>query len=243
MYLKYGSYTHADAEVSFTIDSQSLENEAGQQYGYRNTWRIEGCLQADDTTAVVTAFRALETAYSVWYRDLVFYDDSGNITHKLLNAGSLTGVKIVSPPSYPRGEGAELSTFRHYTLMASADYPAGAGLNALRSFSETLAFTGGGPERTVVECANVPPQEQVLKAFTMFRAVQSGSAVGMFQYPVIPPPLFPGKERIRSVPPGNPVHGSPKLRNGRYIDWPVSWSYEFISATPLVGFPNRWPAG
>lgn len=243
MYLKYGSYQHADAEVTFTIGRDALENEAGQHYGDRHTWNIEGCLQAADTAAVVTAFRALEAAYSQWYRDLVFYDDSGAATHTLLNSGSTTGVKIIRPPSYTRGDGAELSTYRNYIITATADYPAGTGANLLRSFTETLAFGGGGPERAVVECVNVPPQEQVLKLYTTYRASQRGSAVGMYSYPAIPAPLFPGKERVRSNPPGDPQYGSPKLRNGIYVDWPVSWSYEFISATPLVGFPNRWPSG
>ncbi len=75
--------------------------------------------------------------------------------------------------------------------------------------------------------------------YTAYRATQTGQAVGLYGYPPVPPPLFPGKLEEG----GRPTLGSPRLRNGVYVDWPVSWSYSFVSATPLVGFPNRWPAG
>jgi len=243
MYLAYGSYQHDSDTNTFTINSSTTEDEAGNPYETTHNWSIEGQIQGTDTADVVTKFRALELAYSVWYRDLVFYTDAGVATHRLLNAGSVSGVRIVSPPSYPRGDGAQLSTFRDYTIVASATYPASTSANAIRSYTESVSFSGGGPERAVIECVNVPPQEQILKAFTTIVARQSGSAVGMFGYPPIPPPLFPGKERIRGAVPGNPQYGSPKLRNGVYVDFPVSWNYEFISGTPLFNFPNRWPVG
>lgn len=189
-------------------------------------------------TALMVAVRAMESAYSVWYRDLGLYDGS-TVLMSLPNRGSLTGVKIVRPPAIPRGEGAQLTTFLDYTITATADYPAGSGTGLLRSFSETLAFSGGGPRRAVLECVNVPPQEQVLTAYTAYRATQTGQAVGMFAYPPVPAPLFPGKLEVAL----QPAFGSPKLRNGVYTDFPVSWSYSFVSATPLVGFPNRWPSG
>lgn len=243
MFLQYGSYIHAENEVSITIDQQSVVNEAGQQYAVDKTWNIQGIIQAPTQALVIVAYTLLEAAYSRWYQNLTLLTDTGLVAHQLPNAGSLTGVRITKPPSYPKGEGAELSTFRTYSITATARYPAIGATNPLKSFHESLAMSGGGPRRAVVECANVRPQEQVIKAFTAFRAVQSGQAVGMFNYPIVPAPIFPGKEVEPSIPPGNPVPGSPRLLNGIHIDWPVSWHYEYISATPLVGLPNRWPAG
>lgn len=243
MYLQYGSYRHAENEAAYTILVNEIENESGQLYTLRHTWNITGQVHAADTAALLVQLRLLEAAYTVWGRDLAFFDDAGRVCHALPNAGSFTGVKITSF-GYPNGSGAQLSTFRDYAITATADYPAGAGGGSgLRAFQETLSFRGGGPERAVVEVVNGPPQEQLLKAYTTCSATQSGSAVGRFGYPVVPPPAFPGKERVASVPPGNPVYGSPKFVNGQYTDFPVSWSYEFVSGTPLVGLPNRWPAG
>jgi hypothetical protein len=111
-------------------------------------------------------------------------------------------------------------------------------VNPLRSFNETLTFSGGGPRITVVECANVPPQPQVLNLFTAFRATQVGSAVGMFGYPPIPVPIFPAALEES----GQPAFTSPSLKGGIYVDYGVSWSYRFISATPMAGLPNQWPA-
>lgn len=238
MIVRYGSYSHADAECTVAVSQSALENDAGQYYARRVTWTITGRLQADTPAALAAALVALELAYSVWYGDLGLFDGN-TMVMGLLNGGSLTGVKIVQPPSYPSGEGAQLTTFLDYVIVATADYPAGAGQNLLKSFTETLAFSGGGPRLAAVECVNVPPQEQVLALYTAYRATQTGQAVGMYGYPPVPPPLFPGKQEVA----GQPTFSSPRLRNGVYVDWPVSWSYSFVSATPLVGLPNRWPAG
>ncbi len=243
MHLVYGTYEHADNECSITIDRQSVMNEAGQQYALDHTWTINGIIQADDTDEVILAYSLMEIAYSRWYQNLVFYTDDGTRAHSLLNAGSLTGVRIMKPPYYPKGEGAELSTFRSYSIVATCRYPAIGATNPLKSFTEILQMSGGGPRRAVVECVNLPPQEQVLQLYTAYRAVQAGQAVGMYAYPPVQPPIFPGKQVVLDVVPGGAQYGSPKLLNGIYVDWPVSWHYEYISATPLVGLPHRWPAG
>ena len=241
MYLRYGNYSHDADTCTFTINASVQEDESGNPFEVNYTWNIEGQIQGADQPTVVENFRLLETAYATWFQDLGFFTDAGVSTHTLLNSGSISGVKIVGPPSYPRGDGAQLSTFRDFTITATASYPAYGTANVLRSYNESLSFSGGGPERAVIECANVPPQEQIIKSYTMRTARQSGSAVGLFAYPTIPAPLFPGKERIVSDPPGNPVKGSPKRRNGKLVDWPISWSYEFISGTPIDGSPNPWP--
>lgn len=238
MILRYGSYSHEESECTVVLSKEVVENEAGQPYEERQTWTVTGRLQADTPGLLLAKMVALQAAYSVWYRDFGLYDGN-TLMLALVNRGSTSGVKIVRPPSYPQGEGAQLTTFLDYTIVAAATYPAGNGQNPLKAFTETLAFSGGGPRRAVVECVNAPPQEQVLTAFTAYRATQQGSAVGLYGYPPVPPPLFPGKLEEA----GRPVFGSPKLRNGAYTDFPVSWSYTFASATPLVGLPNRWPAG
>lgn len=240
MILRYGSYSTADSECSVTIDRQALLNAAEQPYALRHTWDITGTLFANDTSSLVTALLALERAFATWYLDLALLDSNGNVCHALPSAGSLTGVRILKPPSFPKGDGAELSTFRTYTIQATADYPYGLGqvVNPLKSFTETLTVWGGGPRRTVVECAAGLPQPQILNEFTAFRATQVGSAVGMFGYPPIPDPLFP----LALEENGQPSFTGGQLRGGVYVDFGVAWNYRFISATPLVGLPNQWPA-
>lgn len=238
MYLRYGNYQTADSEVSVTILREAQVNEAGQPYALRHTWDITGIIFGDDTAAVVANLLALERAFAFWGNDLALIDSNGTICHAMPSGGSLTGVRITKPPSYPNGDGAELSTFRTYSITATCDYPYGPVTNPLKSFTETLAFSGGGPRRIVVECAFGPPQPQIVNQFTAFRATQTGSAVGMYGYPPIPPPIFPAA----LVENGSPSFTGGQLRNGVYVDFGVQWAYRFESPTPLIGLPNQWPA-
>lgn len=239
-YLRYGVYTHGADEVSLTVSKSALLGPTGQRYGQRITWAIDGRLIADDTAAVVTAKRQLESAYDRDGQDFTFTDSNGTVAHSMQSAGSLSGVVIDEPPSFPDGTGAQLSTYLDYRIVAHCDYGFTAGENPLKSFTETLSFAGGGPRRAVVECTNALPQEQVLSLATAYRCTQSGAAVGLLAYPPIPGPIFPGKEEVAG---SDRSFGSPRYVNGVYTDWPVSWSYLFISATPLIGRPNVWPAG
>lgn len=242
MYLHYGGWTSDAYEVTWTVSRTVVMNEADQPYATRHTWQINGQLQAADTAALLTARTALETAFAYWNRDLWVTATDGTVVESLPLAGSLRGVRVTSPPSYPRGDGAQLSTFRDYSITVEAEYPGtvlGGVTFPLKSFTETVAYSGGGPKRAVVECVNAPPQEQVVMAYTAYRAAQTGSAVGLLGYPPVPPPLWPDKLEEA----GQPTLTAPRLANGVYTEFGVAWSYRFVSAGPLVGFPNRWPAG
>ncbi len=46
MYLKYGSYHHADNEASVAISKDGLFARGGMSYGVRERWTISGRLQA-----------------------------------------------------------------------------------------------------------------------------------------------------------------------------------------------------
>lgn len=238
--LRYGAYTHGDDEVELTVQKSALVGPTGQRYGQRITWTIMGRLLADDTAAVIAAKRTLEAAYNADGLDFTFTDSStGTVAHSMQSAGSLSGVVIDEPPSFPDGTGAQFSTYLDYRIVAHCDYGF-VNQNPLKAFTETLSFSGGGPRRAVVECTNAPPQEQLLALATPYRCTQAGSAVGLLAYPPIPGPIFPGKEEVEG---GSPSKTSPKYVNGVYTDYQVSWSYSFISATPLIGLPNVWPAG
>lgn len=237
MYLKFGDYRHDDHEVTVSIDAQALNNDDGDRYLTAWTWRIAGRKEADTFSALMASLRALETAYQDWDKDVRLHAADGTVVHELTTGNSVSGVRVLSPVHYPVGEGAQASTFRDYAVVVGAEYQDGPGANPLRSFQETLSFAGGGPVRDVVECVDAPAQEQVLRRHSAYRATQSGTAVGLTDYPFFPPPLFPDK--LQFAP--QVTRGSPRLRNGEYTDWPVSWSYTYVSGTPLVGLPNRRP--
>jgi hypothetical protein len=241
MYLKYGNYQHAVGEVAIAISKQALFSEAGLPRGVRERWDVQGQLHAENQAALSAAIDALRAAYAVQGLDLGFYFDDGQpSSHRILSAETNGGVRIVAPPSFPQGRGAEYTTFRNFTLSLEAELldPQAS----LISWSETINLQGGGPQFGFLEPINGPPVKQLLKQSTTYHATQAGQATGMRGYPAVPPPIWPDAEHVnrrqiryelpqRAGPPGNPT----------FTNYRVSWTYTFEHSAPLVGLPTNWP--
>jgi hypothetical protein len=241
MYLKYGNYQHAANEVSVVISKQGIFTEAGIAQGVRERWDIQGRLQMPDQASLSAAIDALAAAYAVQAQDIGFYFDNGQpSSHRVATAATNGGVRVVVPPSFPEGKGAEYSTFRTYAIAVEAELldPQAT----LLSWTEVLSFRGGGPQFAFLEPINGLPQKQLLKQFTTFGATQSGEAVGYLGYPAPAMPIWPQAEHVdrrevrfelpkRMGPPGSPL----------YTRFKVSWTYSFEDAGPLVGLPTAWP--
>lgn len=249
MQLYWGDYSHDDAECTIVESIEVLETDTGVAFGIRVMWDVEGLKTGTDTADIVSKMTTLQNAYLQWGKDLVLYDANGNVVKQLRSLGSMTGVKIVTPPAWPIQGGAELTTFCSYRFRAQAEYlvgsnffPSGSpggGVPLYRSFRETLTFGGGGPIKAVVNVTNGPPQIQVIYAQTAFTASQSGEAIGVNGWPAVPPPLWPAY----LVGPGTNSRGSPVSRGAFLTDYPTSWAYEFASPSPLVGKPKLPPLG
>ncbi len=241
MYLRYGNYQHAINEASVVISKVGLFSEGGLPRGVRERWSIQGRLQAADQAGIGAAIQSLSAAYGTHGQDVGFYFDNGQpSSHRIISAATSGGVRVVTPPSFPEGKGAEYSTFRTYSLALEADWldPAAT----ILSWTETLTFQGGGPQFVFLEPINGAPQKQLLKQATTYRVTQSGQAVGYRSYPTPAPPIWPGAEHTdrrsvrydvpkRSGPPGNPT----------FTDFRVSWNYSFEDAGPLLASPTPWP--
>jgi hypothetical protein len=242
MYLKYGTYQHAAGEASVVISKQGIFSEAGLPRGIRERWDIQGRLQAASQAALTAAINALSAAYAVQGLNVGFYFDDGSPTsHQITSANTNGGVRVVVPPSFPEGKGAEYSTFRTYSLAIEAEWldPAAT----LIGWNERLQFSGGGPQFAFLQPINGSPLKQLLRQQTPYRATQSGEATGCYSYPTPALPLWPDAEHIhqralhydlpkRMGPPGSAT----------YTQYKVTWSYHFESATPLVGLPTSWPS-
>jgi len=241
MYLKYGNYQHAANEVSVVISKQGLFTEAGIGRGVRERWNIQGRLQAADQTSLTTAIEVLAAAYGLPAQDVGFYLDDGQPTsHVISSAATNGGVRVVVPPSFPEGKGAEYSTFRNYTIALEAELldPRAA----LLSWSEVLSFKGGGPQFAFLQPINGLAQKQLLKQATTFHATQSGHAVGYLGYPLPAAPIWPEAEHVdqREVRYELPQRMGPP-GSATYTQFKVSWSYSFEDAGALVGSPTAWP--
>ena len=240
MYLAYGNYQHSAGEATLRgIMSESLSSENGQVYAIRERWDIEGRLQITDQgtaaanqAAMTTAIDALKAGYSRDGGDIGFYDDGGNLSsHSIKSSATRSGVRVVQPPSFPEGRGAEYSTFRTYTLAIEAEFtPSGGG--SLLSWTETISFQGtGGPLWGYLVPINGPPQSQLFSQASTQWAYQRGRAAMRGEWSPPPSPRWPTQEHgdLRDiqfeVPPDN---------SGRRV---TTWSYVFESSVPLAGLP------
>lgn len=236
MYLQYGSYQHAANECAVVISREGLFSEDGIPLGFRERWEIQGRLQAANQPGITAAITALENAYAVDGRDIGLYLDDGTATaHHLTSNATAGGTRVVMPPSFPEGKGAEYSTFRNYALavegiLVDTTHP-------ILSWVESLNFTGGGPQFGFLETLNGAPQKQLLKQATTYKATQQGQAVGHGSYPFVPAPIWPAAEHVhlREIVYQTPVRKGP---SGLQTEFPVRWSYTFESELPLVGGPT-----
>lgn len=240
MILAYGNYRFALDEVAIAIQKTTVENDARQPLAIRETWTLNGMLMSrtGQPSELTQRIAALQSAFAVNGRDLVLYlaDGVTPSAHALRSLATIGGVRVTQPPSFPDGSGAQYATFRTFTATLEADVPVVDAANKLISFSETLEFSGGGPVYGFLEPLADQPVKQMLKRNSAFAATQSGQAVGYLAYPQPPSPIWP--ESQLTLPDVRLT--SPKRSGESFMEYGVSWSYRFMSATPLDGVPTAW---
>jgi hypothetical protein len=235
MYLKYGSYTHAQNEPAVQISKRAVFSPRGYRQSVRETWRIVGVLHAASQAALTAALAGLRSAYNVNGLDLGLYlDDQTTLTdHALISAAALGGTRVAAL-DFPTGQGAEYSTFRSYSIAVEADFPDAS--NNLLDFSETLSFEGtGGPRVIFLDTLEGLPQPQLAQQRTTYRARQQGRAVGLASYPPVAAPLWPAAEMQQER---RLVIRAPKRVAGNLTEFVVEWTYVFESPAALAGTPS-----
>ncbi len=238
MYVVYGNFRSVSAECEITpIRRMSLLNAAQVQYGFRETWVIRGFLQDAGPPQLTADINAMLNYFVSGGSQLALYNDDGTPTAHALSAAVTTGGIRVTDVTFPTGTGAEYTTFRSWSVTVQFDYR--YPVPALIDFFESCRYWGGGPLIAALEPINGPAQIQLVKQQTAYRVVQSGRAVGQFAYPVPPPPIWPGN--LEMAP--EIEEDTPRRIGNNYVDWPVRWTYRFVSAFALVGNPNLWPLG
>ena len=169
--------------------------------------------------------------------DLIVYNDDGSRTdHAAVSDATFSGVRCTSLTWLDK-PGAQFLTHRLFSVSFEWETLLGSEF-ALMTFSEKLTLSGGPPTIVVHEPINGRPYAQVTVPETGYRATQSGSAVGAYARPdidVIAPLAFPVALTRRNV-----TYDSAERVGVKYRNYAVQWSFEFASATPLVGLPNEW---
>jgi hypothetical protein len=242
--LKYGAYAHGQNEVAVTITKTALKTEGGVYYADEVTWALTAFpgLQATTQAGVTGAINTLQNAYSVDGYDLVLYLDDGATptSHALYSTQCNGGTRVIQPPHFPEGKGAEYSTYRSYSIVVAGEVPVKVGVNVLTKFHEQITVEGtGGPLNRFIAVAQGAYVQQTVSQQSTFRVVQSGQAESLYApAPAPPAPIWPDAEHqeLRRV-----TYESPRMRNGRYYNFGVSWSYTFESNGSLGGQPNQYP--
>lgn len=238
MQLKVGNLTHALSAPAVAIRKVNRRTDASTRISTLETWEINALLTSsvgandlDDTV------KAVKAAYADGADFRILLPDGSQSAHSLLSGQCLGGTRIVNPPSFPDFSAAAGVTYLRFTATVEGEVIASNPATSLLSFEESLSFTGGGPLTGFIEVLNGPPIEQTLRQQTVYRATQTGSAVGYGSYPAPAAPLWPANE---IVPSRRITPRSPKRKGNTYTEFPVSWSYEFHSASALSGTPHFW---
>lgn len=242
MYFQYGIDVRPLNEAALVISRDTLLNDEQVPWAIRHKWDIQGYLQADDPAGITAAILALEAAYSIQGQNatLLLNDGTTPSAHRLISNQCIGGVRVTSPVSYEKGDGAEYSTFRHYRIGLEAIVPTNQ--ISLIAWDETLSFSGGGPRDVWIEVRNGPPQKQRVSLATIYEVRQSGRAIGLYSYPFAARPIWPDAEILterRSELKLPKYTGQGATRT--LTEFEVSWSYVFRSDQQLFGTPSPRP--
>ena len=244
MYLQYGNYKHAPGECAVQI-VRTPAWQHGLVTHVHEQWLVAGRMQQPNIAALTEALQTLQAAYSTNGLDLgLFFADGTPTVHAIKNITTLGGTKVTMMPTYQQGKGAEYSTFRNYTLRIEADVANMAA--TLLFWKEKIQVRGGGPHTIFLELRQGAPQQQQPTQQTTWHATQTGEAIGQFNYPQPPPPIWPAwykQDESAGIGLETPDRVGAAGAGGlsRFVGWRVTWGYVFQSPTQLQGVPTMWP--
>lgn len=240
--ITYNGYTHPPGEVLLSVNRQALLTDARTAYGETVQIQLDGFLVGDGVASINTAFRALMTAYSTDGGDFVVTDTTaGELALTIRSTNTLGGLRVIKKPNLPSMQNAAYVTFLPYQIVLEALVANPNPATLLRSFAEQISFSGGGWRRGCLQTRFGLPQPQTLTRHQIFRAVQTGRAVGLYSYPPIPSALWPAW-LVEPYPERSAVGGHLVGQGAAatYMDFGVQWRYTYESPVPLIGTPRSW---
>lgn len=239
MYLRIGSFTRPFNEATASITYQPQYDARNRVIAVKERWAISGriVLQTNATQSRMTAaIRTLSRDANQVRPDLVFIEDDG-VTETALAlraADCVEGPNLISA-SFPDDSANVYATGVQYGLDYEAMRVAqGSGSDIVTEFQETVANPSGGEVRGYVGGAINFPELQRFRQHAPFEYTQSGTAVGMYGYPIPPLPLWP--QFLLRKP--EIVRTGPEINGPIPMYFRVDWSYSFGSPFELFGNPH-----
>lgn len=238
MRLKVGNVVRPNNEAVVTPSYTPIYDFTRRVQAMRIRWEISGRVvnypvgtQAQTTTEL----RALEAAFLQNEPYLAMLEDVSQAeTFFVLNpAKCLQGPSLIDY-SIPTSDEEVYATGGAYKAVFEATQRTGNGSDLLE-FSEEVSEEAGGQTYVYVGGAVNFAERQLATERKTWRYTQSGSAVGLLNYPVIPPPIWPFA--LLSAP--RTTLQNPRLRGAIDTEFAITWEYTFEWPTKLFGQPHR----
>lgn len=240
----YGNYLHADRSVKFkNITKHYTLGQNQRTHILRVDWALEGKLvttnPGNPQVDLMNQLGVLINAYSVNGLSAGFPS-----TPWILDSSqAIGGVLVTQPISHGEIKGAEGVTYLYYTFGLQADFPYASPGQTL-AFSESLGFRNinGSPLTVKRIPAFGPPIIQQITSQSWYYVTQQGSITTAFANPQPIQETFDlafidtSREDASTV-----VYNAPVMQRGIAVSYTTSWKYEYVSATPLIGYPNIVP--
>lgn len=234
--VRYGNYTHEDGEVEYSITREVLLTAREIAYAYQTRVQMKGLLMAASTEEMDRKVRSLKAGYSRSDQNWLVLSDGEPLDISIYASSAISGVTIENGVTFPNNRGAVYVTHLPYEITLTADVAIIDQFRALRSFEESLSFSGGGPRFLHIETATGLPVKQLGRRFTIYKATQAGTAVGLYRRPLMPRPIWPND--LITLPDYSIDSG--RLRGDTLTDLTTTWNYRYESSRPLSGLPNTW---
>lgn len=237
MQVKFGSYDFVAGACRIATRTVAELDGKKQPYLYTNEIDVTGRVYGTGDTECSTKENELRRGLAQRRVDFGLLQRDGQPSASYwTNAETINGNIVVRGPDFGGTTAAEYCFYREFSFTVRNQVPVADIANAILEFRESVTYDGGDPEFAMKRAINAKPQKQLVWFQTEYRVTQSGRAVGYRNYPNPARFLFPG-DREKSP---QYVRDSPERDGDKYVRFPITWQYSFISDSPLVGLPNRW---
>lgn len=240
--LRWGSYYFRLASANIAIARNPILNTANVPFQFEETWTITGRLKNPGSTDrdMDPVIRNFEFALGFRDQDLTLERDDGSGTsHALYSRDCIGGTFVSQYPSFPTGSRGEYVTYRSFTFAIAGIKVAPSPGHQYTQWSERIQIRGGGFKRGVQEVNFGPGISQRYRTHSKCVAVQSGSAVGYYTKPDVPPPIWPAAltDEYPDLDLGNPTLFGDGI-NSRTVDHSTNWTYNYEWPFRLFGEPH-----
>lgn len=241
MYIRIAGVLLGFNEAAPGISYKPVYDARRRMVAVDESWNISGrmVLQTDASQrAMSQRIRAMREVVFRTNPDIELIEDDGvTVTELALRARDCIVGPTLTQHDLPNDGDNVYATGLSFSLaFEGRRLLNSAGANPILEFRETLEEVAGGEIRGYVGGAINAPELQIFQQRQAYQYVQSGSAVGLYGYPLVPGALWPGNqlERMR------PSLASPRVLGRVDSEFEISWRYVFGSSRPLLGSPHRF---